>query len=347
MANQITVFLDPAAMPSRLVQDQQTFDNLVAAVFAAFPTFGAQFNAGIANFNAAAAGSAYAIPYTVDLSGTTDVDPGSGKLRFDNAAQNLATTLRLDVLGTGSPAVDYTAMIDTFDASTSTVKGHIRIVKQGDASKFLLFNVTARAAPSGYRDISVTPVASSSANPFAANDAVLLFFQRTGDKGAPGNTASGFPNMVVITTTQSWVCPAGITAGEVTVQDGAQGGFSGGASLPGGKGGDAGKSVLTTLVPGGSYTCTIGAGSVAGNPPTAGGAGSFAGPGITTLTSANAALPLPGSIGKAPSGSANGIGGGSAFGGDGSTGYGVGGKGTNSSSAGATSGQNGVIIIRY
>jgi hypothetical protein len=185
-ANQITVFLDPAAMPSRLVQDQQTFDNLVAAVFAAFPTFGAQFNAGIANFNAAAAGSAYAIPYTVDLSGTTDVDPGSGKLRFDNATQNLATTLRLDVLGTGSPAVDYTAMIDTFDASTSTVKGHIRIVKQGDASKFLLFNVTARTAPSGYRDISVTPVASSSANPFVAGDAVLLFFQRTGDMGAVG-----------------------------------------------------------------------------------------------------------------------------------------------------------------
>jgi hypothetical protein len=184
-ANQITVFLDPAAMPSRLVQDQQTFDNLVAAVFAAFPTFGAQFNAGIANFNAAAAGSAYAIPYTVDLSGTTDVDPGSGKLRFDNATQNLASTLRLDLLN--SLGTDCTAMLDTFDASTSSAKGAIRIVKQGDATKFLMFNVTARTAPSGYRDISVTPMASSSASPFMAGDAVLLFFQRTGDKGDAGS----------------------------------------------------------------------------------------------------------------------------------------------------------------
>lgn len=191
MANQISVFLDPALMPSQS-QPQATFDQNMAAFFASLPAFGAQFNAAVANFNASFSGNAYAIPYTVDLSGTSDVDPGAGKLRFDNVTQNLATTLRLDLLGAGTPAVDYTAMIDTFDGSTSTVKGHIRIVKQGDASKFLLFSVSSRTAPSGYRDISVTPVASSSANPFVAGDAVLLFFQRTGDKGDTGPAGSNY-----------------------------------------------------------------------------------------------------------------------------------------------------------
>jgi hypothetical protein len=185
--NQITVYLDPAQFPLR-TDDQPVFDSKWAAVLAAFPTFGAQFNAGVANFNAAAAGSAYAIPYTIDLSGTSDIDPGPGKLRFDSATQNAATTLRLDLTGAGG-TTDYSAMIDTFDASTSTVKGAIRIVKQGDASKFLLFNVTGRTAPTGYRDIGVTPVASSSANPFVNGDAVLLFFQRTGDKGDTGAPA--------------------------------------------------------------------------------------------------------------------------------------------------------------
>jgi hypothetical protein len=185
MANQITVFLDPAQMPAR-TQDQATFEALMAAFFVNLPTFGAQFNAGVAAFNAAAAGLAYAIPYTIDLSGTSDIDPGAGKLRFDNATQNLATTLRLDLLGTGN--VDYTSMIDTFDSSTSVVKGSIRIVKQGDATKQLLYDVTARSAPGGYRDISVTPKWSTSANPFVNGDAVLLFFQRNGDKGDTGAT---------------------------------------------------------------------------------------------------------------------------------------------------------------
>jgi hypothetical protein len=183
MANQINVLLDPTKMPNQS-QDQATFDSLWAGVLAALPTFGAQLNAAIAAFNVAAAGSAYAIPYTVDLSSTADTDPGPGTLRFGSATQNASTVLRLDVLNALS--TDVTAMLDTFDASTNPVKGTIRVVKQGDATTYLMFNVTARTAPSGYRDISVTPVASSSNNPFGPGDAVLLHFTRAGDKGDPG-----------------------------------------------------------------------------------------------------------------------------------------------------------------
>jgi hypothetical protein len=181
--NQITVYLDPAQMPNR-TQDQQTFDNLWAAVLAALPTFGAQFNAGVAAFNAVAAGSAYAIPYTVDLSSTADADPTAGKLRFNAANQNAATTLFADLLG--SDTVDYTSILDQFDASTSTVKGQIRIVKQGDPAKFLTFDVIARTVATGYRKLVVTNTGGSSANPFSASDAVLIKFTRTGDVGSAG-----------------------------------------------------------------------------------------------------------------------------------------------------------------
>jgi hypothetical protein len=183
-ANQITVLLDPAQMPNQS-QDQPTFDKLWAAVLAAIPTFGAQFNAAVAAFNVVAAGGAYAIPYTVDLSSTADADPTSGKLRFNAANQNAATTLFADLVG--ADTIDYTSILDQFDASTNTVKGQIRIVKQGDPAKFLTFDVTARATATGYRKLVVANTGGSSANPFGANEAVLIKFTRTGDKGATGN----------------------------------------------------------------------------------------------------------------------------------------------------------------
>jgi hypothetical protein len=185
MANQISVFLDPAQLPSRSMPDQATFDTAMASFMTNLPTFGAQFNAGVANVNASLNGAGIGIPYTVDLSSTADADPGNGKLRFGSATQNTATVLRLDLLGSNS--ADYTATLDTFDASTNSVKGRIGLVKQGDAKTFLTFDVTARATATGYRNITVTPAASSAANPFVNGDAVLLYFQRTGDKGDAGS----------------------------------------------------------------------------------------------------------------------------------------------------------------
>jgi hypothetical protein len=179
----ITVFLDPTKMPNQS-QDQATFDNNWASVLANLPTFVSQFNAGTTNLNSSLNGAGISIPYTIDLSTTADGDPGSGNLRFNSATQNAATVLRADLIS--SNTADYTTVLDTFDSSTNPVKGRIAIVKQGDAKTFLMFDVTARAAPTGYRNITVTPIASSSANPFTQGDAVLLFFQRAGDKGDPG-----------------------------------------------------------------------------------------------------------------------------------------------------------------
>jgi hypothetical protein len=172
----------PPAAPQR--GDSTTFSSRVDAFITWLITFVSQMLALVSSLNALAAGGAYAIPYIVDLSSTADGDPTAGLLRFNSATQNAATTIYLDLLG--SDSIDYTSIIDTFDASTNPVKGSIRLVKMGDPTKFLTFSVTARTTATGYRKLTLANTGGSSVSPFAAGDGVVLQFQRAGDKGDPG-----------------------------------------------------------------------------------------------------------------------------------------------------------------
>lgn len=174
----------PAA-PDPATDSPAVFSQKAAATVLAQKNMIPQINAALSGINSLAAGGAYALGYTFDTA-TADADPGAGKLRLDNAVQNTATTLRLDTTVGGQ---DYTSVIDTFDDSTSAIKGTIRLVKMGDTSKWMLFNVTAMASPTGYRNLSVTCIGSSSASPFVNGDGVMLHFQRTGDQGAFGSGA--------------------------------------------------------------------------------------------------------------------------------------------------------------
>jgi hypothetical protein len=172
-----------SGLPNRQM-DQQAFDNAMALLMANFPVWATQVNTTEANMNFAAAGGAYRIPYTFDTA-TADADTGSGKLRLDNATQWSSAVIRTDLIG--SNGNDFTAMLDTFGGSTSAVKGHILLMKVGDASKFLFFSVSAIAGTGGYRNISVAGITGSSATPFVNGDPLVLFFQRTGDKGDQGS----------------------------------------------------------------------------------------------------------------------------------------------------------------
>ncbi|MEM8511092.1 hypothetical protein RCH14_000383 [Massilia sp. MP_M2] len=181
----ITALTDPNQLPNQL-QDQQTFDANMAYVIDMLPERARQENelaaemAGlVSQVGVIAAGGAFAIPYVFDTT-TTDADPGAGKLRLSSATQNTATLMRVDLTSAGQ---DYTTLIDTFDDSTSAVKGSIRLVKQGDITKWMTFNLTALAAPTGYRNLTVVCTDSSAASPFTNGDALMLSFQRTGDKG--------------------------------------------------------------------------------------------------------------------------------------------------------------------
>src|SRR5439155_1368702 len=123
---------------------------------------------------------------------TTNGDPGSGTLRLNAATENTATAAYVNLLDTGG--TDWTAVFDTFDASSSTVKGQVRLVNATDATAWMTFDLTGRTTHSGYREFALTTTGSSSANPFANGDALLLLFDRTGDQGSTGTTgATGAP----------------------------------------------------------------------------------------------------------------------------------------------------------
>lgn len=179
----ITTFLDPTLLPARTM-DEASFNAAMAYLMTNLPTWGAQANATAASMNTAASGNANKIPYKIDL-GTTMADPTAGWLRFNSATQNAATSMVVDVIG--SDNIDYTSLLYTFDDSTSLVLGEIRVEKQGDASKFLVFNLTAMSTPSGYRQFTVSCVGYSTASPFAQADPIVLSFTRSGDKGDMGS----------------------------------------------------------------------------------------------------------------------------------------------------------------
>jgi hypothetical protein len=333
----ITTLLDPTLLPARTM-DQSTFDSAMAYLMTNLPIAFTQMNSTEAGMNGLAAGGAYAIPYTYKAYAAVGFAAGGVlALTPEGGAQTATTTIYVDVINGAGKSVAPT--LDTFDDSTSSVKGHILIMKQGDPSKWLLFSVSAVTTSTYYRAIAVALVNSSSASPFTVNDTVMLFFQRTGDKGDKGDTSNGFGNRVVCTSTQSWTPPAGITKAKITVQDGGSGGSNTSGGW-GGVGGNAGSSIVT-VSSATTYTATIGAGGVV--PSGAGGASSFSGSGLTTITSASAQLTFKGGVSVANPASAA-LGGSSMFGGvgtnGGSSGYGVGG---NFGAAGTA----GVIVIEY
>lgn len=181
----ITALTDPTQLPNQL-DDQETFDTKMANFLDNLPERARQENDLAANMSMYAAGGAYAFPYIFDSS-TVDGDPGVGKLRLGSTTQNAATVMRMDVQIVG--AVDISNVLADLRAATSAVKGSIRLVKMTDPSKWMIFDVTAVALPSGYRNLTVSARAASGTNPFANGDALMVYIDRNGDSGTvPGAT---------------------------------------------------------------------------------------------------------------------------------------------------------------
>lgn len=185
----------PASTDSRATFSSKMFDWI-----AALATFRTEANAQAAATNAIAAGTAVGIPYTFSAT-TTDADPGAGYLRLDSATQNLATTIRADLVG--SDGTTYTDVLATLDDSTSTVKGQITLQKIADPTKWITFTVSALASPSGYKNLTVAVVAASEASPFTNGDSVILKFTRTGDKGATGAPSGAIVLLSTVTASAS------------------------------------------------------------------------------------------------------------------------------------------------
>jgi hypothetical protein len=136
-----------------------------------------------------ASGNDGAVPgylYTFD-NGTSDADPGSGEIRFNNGTYASATAIYID----DADANGVTTQTDTitWDDSTSTIKGYLHIVDTDDPTTYARFSITGSSTDaSGYNKLAVTHLASN--NTFSAGDTLSVHFTRQGDKGDTGATGA-------------------------------------------------------------------------------------------------------------------------------------------------------------
>jgi len=129
-------------------------------------------------------GDAFSIDYTFSDT-TMDSDPGPGVVRLGSTSQSMSLVMRADVLDLRG--IDVTNLLGQLDDSTNPIKGYLRIRKQRDQNKWILFEVLGLDAPGGYYNINIKPAgAQSSGSPFLNGDLVTIVFSRTGDKGDTG-----------------------------------------------------------------------------------------------------------------------------------------------------------------
>jgi hypothetical protein len=115
---------------------------------------------------------------------TTNADPGPGEIRLSSTTQNTSTALYMSVFDYNG--TNWASVLDTLDASTSTVDGHIRLFNVANTAQWIMFELTARFAPTaGYRSFVVTPIGASTASPFTAGMVLGFAFTRAGDTGQP------------------------------------------------------------------------------------------------------------------------------------------------------------------
>ena len=118
---------------------------------------------------------------------TTDTDPGTGKLGFNNSTLASATQLYIsesDQLGNGMAPV-----LATWDDSTSATKGTLYVYKVGQLSTFAVFTITSTVTDGGsYDKFTVAHVTSNGT--FADGDQLAVLFTPVGDKGDTGPTGS-------------------------------------------------------------------------------------------------------------------------------------------------------------
>lgn len=138
-----------------------------------------------AGLAAAAAGYTYTYSST-----TTASDPGAGFLRFNNSTLASATALYISETTGDSQAIS--ADLLTWDDSTSTIRGKLRVFKQTDASVFALFNITGTVTDNGTWDTFTVAYVAGSGTISDTNEVTVQFIRNgdKGDTGAQGPTGS-------------------------------------------------------------------------------------------------------------------------------------------------------------
>jgi len=118
---------------------------------------------------------------------TADSDQGAGTLWLNHGTVGSATVVYLDDVDDNGVSIN--SFVDSFDDSSSSVKGHIQFEKQSDPAVFAMFNVTgAVTSASTYSKVACTYV--TGAGSFSDGDKISTTFIRGGDKGDTGARGS-------------------------------------------------------------------------------------------------------------------------------------------------------------
>jgi len=138
---------------------------------------------------------------------TSDSDQGAGTVWFNHGTVSSATVLYIDDVDAAA-GTSINSQVDSWDDSTSTIKGTITVTKSTNAAVFATFNVTGSVtSASTYSKVAVTHVTSSGS--FTNGDEIVVQFVRsgntgdTGSTGATGATGGGLPYTFSTTTTDS------------------------------------------------------------------------------------------------------------------------------------------------
>lgn len=154
----------------------------VGAASSAAAAAQASESAALAAADIAVSASGFTYDYDTD---TTASDPGTGVLRFNNATLASATALYISETTKDSQAIG--GEIATWDDSTSTIHGKLRMFQQANPAIFALFNVTGTLTDNGTWDTLTVAYVTGSGS-FSDNDDVTIQYIRNGDKGDTGAT---------------------------------------------------------------------------------------------------------------------------------------------------------------
>ena len=120
---------------------------------------------------------------------TADSDQGAGTVWFNHGTVSSASVLYIDDVDAAA-GTSINSQVDSWDDSTSTIKGTITVTKSANAAVFATFNVTGSVtSASTYSKVAVTHVTSSGS--FTNGDVVYVQFVRAGNIGSTGDTGSG------------------------------------------------------------------------------------------------------------------------------------------------------------
>lgn len=114
---------------------------------------------------------------------TAESDPGSGKLKLNNAALGAAT--KLWISETDADENGLATLLATWDDSTNTVRGTITIRSIATGSDIATYNITGAMTDKGTYD-AFTIEAKSTGGAFSNEEEITIEFSRAGDKGVDG-----------------------------------------------------------------------------------------------------------------------------------------------------------------